>query len=423
VLAGAATWFVYLRHEDGGVGLQAACWAVVTLLLVARSSRRCPRLGAIHCQRERTNLTRAVCSLLGRGLPPLAAMPRELHGAPAGTTIADATDIMRSSLLVVIAACGSPGDSPLPGDAPPVVEPCSPSDDTIALAADSSWMLGSIAVDEAGPWFALAKQRDSVTDFVIVDRSGEVATLIPGVANASGLDVAAVQVAGERCVAMHTFDEEFHFACEGGNVEIPGLDLGGKMKVIQVDDTVHAFGQDFAAYHELRRTGGSWFPIEKFESSVSKAEDAVRYRGSAVACFLDIDDRASIDLLQGDPVYGDGIATWCRLIPDDDELGVLTDLGFTTFTGRTLGGWQPTAADVRPLAVGRRDGAMFAVIRREDRVELQPLPTGAPTVLRTLSGSSEFAQAVFDGDRVIVTSVKSTFEAGAELTSSTRCME
>jgi hypothetical protein len=66
---------------------------------------------------------------------------------------------------------------------------------------------------------------------------------------------------------------------------------------------------------------------------------------------------------------------------------------------------------------------MFAVIRREDRVELQPLPTGAPTVLRTLSGSSEFAQAVFDGDRVIVTSVKSTFEAGAELTSSTRCME
>lgn len=333
---------------------------------------------------------------------------------------------MRSlGLVLVLSACGASED-PAPGDAPPVVVPCTPSDDTVALATDSSWQLGAAAVDDAGPWFVLAKQRDSATDFVIVDRAGEGATLIPGIANASGQNVATVEVGGKRCIAMHTFDEKFHFACEGGSVEIPGLDLGGRMNVVQVNSTTHVFGQDFAAYHELRRSGGSWGEVEKFESSISKSEDAVRFQSGVASCFLNIDDHASIDTLQGEPVYGEGVATWCRLMPGpDNELGVLTDIGLTTFTGGTLGGWQPTAADVRPLAVGRRGGEMFAVIDRDDRIELQPLPTGTPTVLRTVS-SSETAQATIDGDRVIVTSVKSTFEAGEqhfELTASTRCME
>lgn len=353
-------------------------------------------------------------------------MSLELLAARVGTRVARATRAMRSlSLFLVLTACGSSED-PVAGDAPPVTPPCTPGDDVLPLAVDSSWTLGAIAVDETGPWFALAKQRDSVTDFVIADRTGELATLIPGIANASGLDVEALEVGGKRCIAMHTFDEEFHFACEGSGVEIPGLDLGGKMTALQVGSTTHVFGQDFAAYHELRRTGGTWGAVEKFESSVSKAEDAVRHDGRAVACFLDIDDHASIDRLDGDPVYGEGTATWCRLISGDSGLGVLTDLGLTTFTGSTLGGWQPTAVDVKPLAVGTRDGAAFAVLRREDRVELQPLPTGTPTLLRTLSGSSESAQATFDNDRVIVTSVKSTFVDGtsrSELTASTRCME
>ena len=151
----------------------------------------------------------------------------------------------------------------------------------------------------------------------------------------------------------------------------------------------------------------------------------MRFRGRATSCFLDINDRPSIDTLVGDPTYGEGIATWCRLIENGDQLGVLTNLGFTNFTGGTLGGWLPTAVEVRPVAVGRVDEQMFAVLRRDDRVELQPLPTGEPTLLRML-GSGEQPQAMFDGDRLILSTVKSIFDNGSsrfELTSTRRSLE
>ncbi len=322
---------------------------------------------------------------------------------------------MRSlSLVLVLTACGGSSDDPA-GDAP-TSQPCVPKDDSTQLADATSWQLGATAVDDAGTWFVLAKQHDDVTDFVIADATGELSAPITGIANASGHNVATVTLDGKRCFAMHTFDENFHFACEGSPVEIPDLDLGGKMSVVADGSTVHAFGQDFAAYHELRRTGGVWGQVEKFESSISKAEDAVRSQGNVVSCFLSTGDNASIDTLSGDAIYGEGTATWCRLIPDGSSLGVLTDLGLTTFTGATLGNWQPTAADVRPLAVGTREGTPFAVLRRDDRVELQPLPSGAPTVLLESSGP---VQAVIDNDRVILTSLRSN----SELSSSTRCLE
>lgn len=329
---------------------------------------------------------------------------------------------MRSlSLVLGLAACGGASDDPA-GDAP-ASQPCVPADDTTQLTGATSWQLGATAVDDAGTWFVLAKQHDEVTDFVIADATGELSAPITGIANASGATIATVNLDGKRCFAMHTFDENFHFVCEGGSVEIPDLELGGKMSVVADGSTIHAFGQDFAAYHELRRTGGTWAPVEKFESSISKAEDAVLSQGNVVSCFLSTGDNASLDTLSGDPIYGDGTATWCRLLPDGNSLGVLTDLGFTTFTGGTLGNWQPTAVDVRPLAVGTRAGSPFAVIRRADRVELQPLPTGTPTVL--LTASAEML-AVIDNDRVIVTSLRSIFEAGAtryELTRTTRCLD
>lgn len=330
---------------------------------------------------------------------------------------------MRSlSLVLVLAACGGASDDPA-GDAP-TSQPCVPADDSTPLVDATSWQLGATAVDGAGSWFVLAKQHDNVTDLVIADATGELSAPITGIANASGTTIATVNLDGKRCFAMHTFDEKFQFACEGGPAENPDLELGGKMSVVADGSTVHAFGQDFAAYHELRRTGGTWSQVEKFESSISKAEDAVISQGNVVSCFLSTGDNASIDTLSGDPVYGEGIATWCRLLPDGSSLGVLTDLGFTTFTGATLGNWQPTAVEVRPLAVGTRAGSPFAVIRRDDRVELQPLPTGTPTVL--LTAGSDSVQAVIQGDRVILASLRSSFESGTtryELIQSTRCME
>ncbi len=336
---------------------------------------------------------------------------------------------MRSlTAILLLTACGGSSDPEDPTPDTPTVEPCTPEDVTIPLGAATSWQLGALGVEGAAqPWFVLAKQLDQVTDFVIVDPDGTETTVMPGIPNATGQNVIAIELAGKRCFAMHTFDEEFHFACEGGAVEIPGLDLGGKMSAVVVDGTVHVFGQDFAAYQELRRTSGSWQPIEKFESSVSKAEDAVRFQGNAVSCFLNIDDHASIDTLSGDPIYGEGIATWCRLIANGNELTVLTDLGITSFTGSTLGGWQPTAADSRPLAVGHRDAADFAVLRRDNqRIELQPLPNGTPTVLATLTGSSDAAHAVVAEDRIVVSTLANRFENGQttfELRSSTRCMD
>lgn len=330
---------------------------------------------------------------------------------------------MRSfSLVLVLAACGGTDDPP--GDVPPAEQPCVPGDQTTALGAAQSWALGAAAVDAEGPWFVLAKNQDAGSEIVIADATGVTSSPITGIDNTSGFTVATVQIDGKRCFAMHTFDEEFHFVCEGGTVEVPGLDLGGRMIAVQDGGTVHVFGQDFAAYHGLRRTGGTWSQVEKFESSISKAEDAVRSQGNVVSCFLSTADHASIDTLSGDPVYGEGIAEWCRLIPNGSELGVLTNLGYTTFSGSTLGGWQPTAVEDVPLAVGVREGSMFAVMRREDRIELQPLPTGAPTTLTT--GTSGAVHAVFADDRVIVTSMTTAFEnnqSTATLTASTRCME
>ena len=286
-----------------------------------------------------------------------------------GTTVAGATAIMRSlTAVLLLTACGGSSDPSDPTPDTPTVEPCTPEDVTIPLGAATSWQLGALGVDGAAqPWFVLAKQMDQVTDFVILDPDGTETVVMPGIANATGQNVITIELDGKRCFAMHTFDEEFHFACEGGAVEIPGLDLGGKMTSVVVNDTVHVFGQDFAAYQELRRTGGSWLPIEKFESSVSKAEDAVRFQGNAASCFLNVDDHASIDTLAGDPIYGEGIATWCRLIANGNELRTqILEYGAQSLESRpglcvgvrrrTEGGEIPPDELVRGLGLDRDGG-------------------------------------------------------------------
>jgi len=329
---------------------------------------------------------------------------------------------MRSIVLTLVIASCSSGEPPGGGDAPSA--DCEPTDTSFDLDIDHGWALDGMAVDERGPWVVLEKKRDGVSSLVIADATGEVATLVDGLTETSGLALAPVVVDGTRCIAMHVFDEVFRFACEDGSVETPGLDLEGRLAAVQgTDGAIHVFGQDFAAYHELRRVGGSWSGVEKFESSISTAEDAVVFEGGVASCFLSTGGHPSIDH-GNDIVYGTDTAHWCRLIPGS-ELGVLTDLGLATFTGSAIGSRQPTGIDVRPLAVGRRDGVAFAVVHREDRVELQSLPDGTPTMLRTLTGA-ENAHAVIDGRRVSVISVRPLFEAAGtryQLLASTRCME
>lgn len=322
--------------------------------------------------------------------------------------------------LVLCAACSSdpsPGGDDAPG-------PCEPGDEVVELDVDHGWALDAMMIDDRGPWVVLEKRRDNTSSFVIADHTGEVATLVAGLTETSGLAIAPVVVDGKRCIAMHVFDEQFRFACEDGSVEMPGLDIDGRLAAVQdTRGAVHVFGQDFAAYHELRREAGTWQGVEKFESSISTAQDAVLLGGRVASCFLSTGALPSIDL-DGDISYGADRAQWCRLIAGD-TLGVLTDLGLTTFTGSGLGAWQPTGLAVRPLAVASRRGAAYAVVHRDDRVELQPLPTGEPVVLRTLSGA-ENAHAVIDGDRVFVIAVKPIIEPERtryELASSTRCIE
>ena len=182
---------------------------------------------------------------------------------------------MRSIVLTfVLAACTSSTEVGGADDAPPP-DACVPADDKVDLALDHGWALDAMALDERGPWVVLEKRRDNVSSFVIADRTGEVATLLDGITQTSGLAIAPVVVDGKRCIAMHVFDEVFRLACEGGSVEMPGLDIDGRIAAVQgPDGAVHVFGQDFAAYHELRREAGRWRGVEKFESSISTAEDA-----------------------------------------------------------------------------------------------------------------------------------------------------
>jgi len=362
------------------------------------------------------------------------ARPRDGIGARAtrGTSVAERIHgpvekvSMRSLTLsiVVCAACGS--SSPNSGDDAPDAKPvtCEPKQDVVDLAADHGWAMQGMSADARGPWVVVDKRRDGVSSLVIADRTGEVTTLVDGLTDTSGVRVAPLVVDDKRCIAMHFLDETFQLACEDGTIETPDLELGGKLTAIATSKgTVHVFGQQFAAYHELRREDGVWREVEKFESSISEAEDAVAAGASFASCFLSSSKKAGIDF-GPDIAYGASTAKWCRLIPGE-PLGVLSDLGLATFSGNVVSGWVPTAvAAQRPAAVGRMNGAPVAVVRRDLDVELQPLPTGTPILLRTAANSAENTHAVVRDDRVEIISVKALLESPQtryQLISSTHC--
>jgi hypothetical protein len=148
------------------------------------------------------------------------------------------------------------------------------------------------------------------------------------------------------------------------------------------------------------------------------AEDAVLLGGSVAAASCR-PGSAEIDPDGDIPRYDR--AQWCRLI-------AVTRLAWSRISTddvhrlRSRRGGSPPIAE-RPLAVGSQAVADFAVVHREDRVELQP-PTGAPVVLRTLSGA-ENAHAVIAGERVFLIAVSRSEPERTRYGAvpSTRCLE
>jgi len=329
---------------------------------------------------------------------------------------------MRSMYLsIVLCACGSSSSPETPGTEAPAA--CTPTNNVIDLATDHGWALWGMRADARGPWVLVEKKQNGLSDYVILDGTGEVATLASGIPDSSGTRVEPVSFDGKRCVAMHTLNETFSFACEGSAIETPPHELGGDMRAVATGTTLHVFGQQFAAYHELRRDDGTWRQVEKFESSISEAEDAITTGGGFASCFLSTGGKASIDQGGSDFSYGT-VAKWCRLIPGD-TIGVLTDKGLSTFSGGAFTTPEPSAlAADRPVAVGRVAGQPVAVVRRGTNVELQPLPNGTPTVLRAAE-SAENAHAAILSDRIAVFGVKALHDTATtryQLIASTHCL-
>jgi hypothetical protein len=321
----------------------------------------------------------------------------------------------RIPLALVLAACGSPSSNDVDATQLPR---CEPTNDVFDLT-QGHFMQGMTA-DDRGPWAVASKSTNGVGSLVIADRTGIVGTLATGLADTDGR-IAPVSVGGKRCVALHFNDGKFQFHCEDGSVETPTLELEGDMTAVANGSTVHVFGQEFASYHELRRDNGTWSEVEKFESSISEPEHAIAFGGGFASCFISTGGKASVET---DDIYYGPPASWCRLIGGGSSLGVLTDQGLTTFSG-TFSAVEPTAlGNQRPIAVGRLRGKPVAVVRRDLSVELQPLPQGTPTVLRTLANSAENPHAVVFGDGIVIISVKPIFDPQTtryQLVSSTHC--
>jgi hypothetical protein len=317
--------------------------------------------------------------------------------------------------MLLCAACGS-SDSPPGGDGGPT-EQCEPADQTLELATDKNWVLRGIAADRK-PWALLieeATDNSNVGNLVIAEADGMGATLVTGIPNATQIDAAPVVFEGKRCAVYKPFGQDMRFACEGGLDEDTTIDADARSgELVVVDDagTVRVFAERFAAYTELRRSSaGAWTEVEKFESSISSAEDAVRFDGRIVTCFLAFDDHPGMDI-DGDTHTAPEQAQWCRLIPGS-QLGVLTDLGLTTFTSRAFGSWTPTAVTARPIAVGGGD-TPFALVAAGAEILKQPLPSGTPEPIAPLAGS--LTRALIDGERITLVAVTST-----QLVTTTRC--
>ena len=317
--------------------------------------------------------------------------------------------------MLLCAACGS-SDSPPGGDAGPV-EQCEAGEQRLELAADKNWVLRGVAADSK-PWALLieeATDNSNVGNLVIADADGLGATLVTGIANATQIDAAPVVFEGKRCAVYKPFSQDMRFACEGGLDEDTTIDASARSgELIAVNDagTVRVFAERFAAYTEVRRSpAGGWAEVEKFESSISSAQDAVRFEGRIVTCFLAFDDHPGMDI-DGDTHAAPEQAQWCRLIPGS-QLGVLTDLGLTTFANRAFGSWRPTPVTTRPLAVGGGD-MPFALVATATDILKQPLPSGTPAPIAPLVGS--FNHALIADDRITIVAV-----SGTQLVTTTRC--
>jgi hypothetical protein len=342
--------------------------------------------------------------------------------------------LRKTVVLLVLAACSSTSssdDTPAPDGGDPGAR-CEPADQVVALDPSATYIMRGAASDARGAWALLERRTSGAAgDLVIADESGELATLVSGLADLPSTEAAPLTVDGRRCIVYAPFNDTVRLACEGHAEEDSALDLEadqGRLVAIQSPDgVVHAYGQDFAAYTEARRIGpGSWRDIEKFESSISSAQDVLLRGADPIICLLATPGRPAIDD-GADIYYSADRARWCMLVSTPSELGVLTDLGYTTFSGTSLGGWQPTSIDTRPLAmVSGAQPAAISPSAAGDAIQLVPLPSGEPTILRTADASSgdasSFSAVQQSADELVLFSLPFN-GTSYSLAKSTRCLE
>lgn len=341
--------------------------------------------------------------------------------------------LRKTVVLLALAACSSDDESLSPDGGDPGAR-CQSSDQRVELDPSATYVMRGAAADERGAW-ALLEHRSNGTggDLVIPDEGGERTKLLTGIADFNAIRVVPLTVDGRRCVAYTKAGSggTAKLACEGVAEQDSAQDLSvreGRLVALQSPDgVVHIYGQSFSAYTEVRRTtDGAWRDIEKFESSISSAQDGLLRGSGAVTCLLTTGNHPAIDV-DGDIHPSPDTARWCTLASTPSQLGVLTDLGYTTFSGTTFGAWQPTSIASRPLAMvsGERPAAI-AVSATGDAIQLVPLPSGEPSTLRAVDASSgdatSFSVVQRSADEIVLFSLPRSGTSYA-LARSTRCLE
>ncbi len=212
--------------------------------------------------------------------------------------------------------------------------------------------------------------------------------------------VDAVDTGGVRCALASRSNAGVRFVCEDGTDEAVDPDASSSLvhTVVTAGGVVHGFTQSNSSFTEFRRDeAGVWSEVEKFQSSVSYAGDALSVDGVPLSCFyFETSGLGGLD-------YGNvevaelSDALNCKLAYDGETVFVASD---TSMVRTSPGvGWvinsvpivlEGTLLDLFPV-----DGEPFAVVRPEDLdapLSIKALPAGPSTSL-DLRGATSFDPA------------------------------
>lgn len=259
-------------------------------------------------------------------------------------------------------------------------------------------------------------------------------------AEAYGYEFAAVALdfGGDRCAVYVRSGETLKFACEGGTPEDSGVEMSaggggnagrGLVPLALPDGSLVVYGQGRSASYDaaMRDATGSWQEVEKNESSISWADDAVLHLGQPVTCFIGAGGSASIDM--GAQKVGLGLASnRCRMLATADRLHLLLSDGHVSLAWDAL----LPAAQPTPVDVGTSDpGPLFAlgdhayvIADRGTSVDAVPL-TGGDAIALDAEGALDAMRV----DGSIFRGVSSETVANAdgsvmaEIRMSTRCLD